>query len=295
MASQPLSVASETSTSESEMPGDLRVFVFAYDRFDTMSTSLMLSEGGVPHTVLCHRPGDAERFRQAGTVGSTGNIVPTGEAKGLARQRNIALEWMDEGEWALFLVDDLKDVTELDSYDEEPEEVLDITFANQGAYRQRFDTPTGMDRFVERALASAAYGDFLGTKLVGFAGFNNAVYRRKKWQRNVLADGRAWMVKKTHLRFDQNVQLIDDLCWTAQNIKEFGTVLVNNWILPDCRRYTAGGFGSIDERMKQKKQEAAYLVTAYPELITFKKKAGWPERSHVVLRPTARTRYTQKG
>ena len=277
------------------MPGDLRVFVFAYNRFDTMSTSLLLSEGAVPHTVLCHQPEDAERFLNERTVGSTGNIVPTGEARGLARQRNVALETMEEGEWALFLVDDLKNVTELDTYDDEPEEVLDIDFQNQGVFRERFNTPAGMDRFVERAVASAAYGDFLGTKLVGFAGFNNAVYRRKKWQRNVLADGRAWMVKKTHLRFDQNVQLIDDLCWTAQNIKEFGTVLVNNWILPDCRRYTAGGFGSIEDRMDQKKQEAAYLVSAYPELITFKKKAGWPEGSHVVLRPTARTRYTQKG
>ena len=272
-----------------------RVFVFAYDRFDTMTTSLALAADGVPHTVLCHQPADAQRFTDAGTVGSTGNIVATGEQRGLARQRNVALESMDDGEWALFLVDDLKAVTELDSYDDEPEEVLPIDFDNQAEFRRRFDTPVTMDRFVERAVASAAYGEFIGAKLVGFAGFNNAVYRRKKWQRNVLADGRAWMVKKTHLRFDQNVQLIDDLCWTAQNIREFGTVVVNNWVLPDCRRYTTGGFGSIDERMEQKKTEAAYLVDTYPDLIQFKRKAGWPDGSHVVLRPTARTRYTRKG
>ena len=100
-----------------------------------------------------------------------------------------------------------------------------------------------------------------------------------------MADGRAWVVRKTKLRFDENVQLIDDLCWTALNIKHFGITVVNQWVLPDCKRYTSGSFGSKEQRMPQKLKEASYLVETYPELISFRKKAGWPEGSHVVLRP----------
>jgi hypothetical protein len=92
------------------------------------------------------------------------------------------------------------------------------------------------------------------------------------------------VVRKTHLRFDENVQMIDDVCFTAQNILEFGSVLVDAWILPRCRRYTAGAFGSISQRLDQKRREVAYLVRTYPQICAVKRKAGWPDGTHVVIR-----------
>ena len=145
-----------------------------------------------------------------------------------------------------------------------------------------------MTRFYERVEQSIRFAERAGANLVGVAGVDNALFRKRHWAQNILADGRAWAVRKTHLRFDENAQLIDDLCWTAQNIQEFGLVVVNQWVMPLCKRYTAGGFGSIDERMEQKLREASYLVSAYPGLIKFKDKAGWPPRSHVVLRPSGK-------
>jgi hypothetical protein len=265
----------------------MKIFVFAYDRYETMSTSLMLEAEGINHFVLCHSEEAAELFAKGGRVNPE-RLIVTDQPKGLANNRNYALDMMDDGEWALFLVDDFKSVTELEGYDTEELEEFSITFENQNVYRKRFRHPIGMSQFVKRAAEGAKYCDDHGAKLLGFAGFENAMFRRKKWARNKLADGRAWMVKKTHLRFDTNVQLIDDLCWTALNIKEFGTVIVNQWVLPDCKRYTAGSYGSIEERMPQKIYEAKYLVETYPDLIQFKKKAGWPEGSHVVLRASVR-------
>lgn len=266
-----------------------RVFVFTYDRFDSITTSMMLEESEIDHIVLCHTEEQREQFIKHGRVRED-RLIATGAARGLAYNRNFALDMMDEGEWAMFLVDDLKKVTELDTYDSELTfSPLPITMKNSGEWTKRFRKEITMDKFMERAVETARHCEKLGGHLAGFAGIDNPPYRTKKWAMNTLADGRAWMVQKTDLRFDENVQLIDDLCWTALNIDRFGVVVNNLWVLPDCRRYTKGAFGSIEERMPQKLKEASYLVSTYPHLITFKKKAGWPEGSHVVLKRANRS------
>lgn len=261
----------------------MKVFVFGYNRYDSMTTSKMFEDEDIPHTVLIHTEEAREQFIQHGTA-KPERLMVTGNPKGLAFQRNTALDMMVNGEWALFMVDDLKDVTELRNYDKVREASLPITTKNQSHYAERFRTPITMKQFMVRATQLAKKCEQSKANLGGFAGINNPLYRSRHYSYNVLADGRAWVVRKTHLRFDENVQLIDDLCWTALNIKHFGVVVVDQWVLPDCRRYTAGAFGSIEERLPQKMAEAAYLVKTYPELIAFKEKAGWPYGSHVVLR-----------
>ena len=248
-----------------------------------MTTSMMLEADGVDHTVLCHLPSDAEKFA-AGDRVYPERLLVTGEPKGLANNRNFALDMMEEGEWALFLVDDLQQCYELDTYGEETREALPITFENQNEYRRKFQKKISTAELLARAEEAIPMLEEMGCALLGWAGFENPIFRKKKWGYNILADGRAWLVKKTHLRFDGNAQLIDDLCWTAKNIQEFGIVAVDRWILPKCKRYTAGGYGGLDERMEQKLREAAYLVTTYPDLIHFKPKKGWPDNSHVALR-----------
>lgn len=260
----------------------MKVFVFTYDRYDSITTSPMLEAEGIPHTVLCHTEEQKQSFIEHGRV-KPERLIATGNPRGLAYNRNYALDMMEEGEWAMFLVDDLKTVTELNNYDRATNP-LPINTSNQATYKQRFQTPLTMTRFMERAHQLAAVCERNKCNLGGWAGIDNPIFRAQKYKVNVLADGRAWIVRKTPLRFDENANLIDDLCWTALNIKHFGIVIVDQWILPDCRRYTQGAFGSKEQRMEQKLREAAYLVKTYPSLITFKQKAGWPEGSHVVLK-----------
>lgn len=261
----------------------MNVFVFASDRYDSMTTSLMLENEDIEHTVLVHTEEQREGFLAGGTAREH-RIVVTGQPAGLAHNRNAALDLMNDGEWAVFLVDDLKSVSELEGYDSMYEEVLDITTENQGEYAKRFKNPISMRQFITRCEQGSRYCDRIGSHLLGFAGVDNALFRRKKWGQNILADGRAWAVRKSHLRFDTNVQTMDDYCWCAINMREFGVVVVNQWVLPDCKRYTAGGCGTKEERMPRKIKEAKYLVETYPEYIAYKKKTGWPEGSHITLR-----------
>lgn len=262
----------------------MKVFVFTYDRFDSISTSPMLEAEGIDHTVLCHTTEARKQFIAAGRV-RPDRLVVTGKPKGLAYNRNAALDRMALGEWAVFLVDDMLEVQELDCYDEmAPAGSLPITSTNQREWAKRFAQPSTLAHFMQRCQQATRVADSYGANLVGFAGYDNALYRSRRWKLNTLADGRAWVVRKTHLRFDENVQLIDDVCWTAQNILAFGSVLVDSWILPNCRRYTAGAYGTIQERLLQKRREVSYLVRTYPQVCAVRRKAGWPDGTHVVIR-----------
>jgi hypothetical protein len=141
-----------------------------------------------------------------------------------------------------------------------------------------------MVKFLERAERFARLCERNNCYLGGFAGIDNPIFRCEHYGVNTFADGRAWIVRKGDLRFDLKANVTDDMCWTVRNIQRHGIVIVDKWILPSCSRYTAGGFGSVEQRMDQKIEESAYLVKTYPKYVAFKKKANMPEGSHITLR-----------
>lgn len=271
----------------------MKVFVFTYDRYDSISTSQLLENSWVDHVVLCHTEEAKRRFIDGGRV-KPNRLIATGQPKGLANNRNAALDMMGDGEWAVFLVDDLKHVTELTGYDTLVAGQVRIDLRNYKKYRTLFKRRIDLAKFMHRAEETRVACEAVGAKLGGFSGTDAPLYRDSKWKFNALADGRAWVVQKSKLRFDTKAQLIDDLCWTAKNIQSFGAVVVNQWVLPECRRFTAGAYGSIEQRMPQKMAEAAYLVETYPGFICYGRKAGWPAGSHVILRRTLNNEQIQR-
>src|SRR5262245_28152056 len=141
----------------------MRVFVFTYDRYDSITTSMMLAADGVEHTVLCHDEVARQRFIHHGRVEAK-NIVATGVPKGLANQRNWCLEHMERDEWVLQFVDDLKTVTEVANYDTRGTR-LGITTDNQRAFAGQMDTPIDLAKFMERAEEVVAACEQVGARL----------------------------------------------------------------------------------------------------------------------------------
>jgi hypothetical protein len=191
---------------------------------------------------------------------------------------------MKDSEWALFMVDDLNALTELRNYDRVTHAELPINEGNQKHYAERFKHPVSVTGFLRRARQLADKCDSHSGHLGGFCAINNALFRRKHWLFNTLADGRALVVRKTHLRFDPMVQTIDDYGFTALNIRHFGVVVVNQWVLPDCKRYSVGGYGTLAERMAEKIADSKYLVENFPDIIAYREKPGHPYGSHIAIR-----------
>lgn len=261
----------------------MKIFIFTWDRYDTIRTPRFFDTENINYSLLVHSEEQAAKFIQHNLI-NPNNIIVTNKPKGLAYNRNFALDCMQMDEWALFFVDDLISIKELINYDTQPTEDLGITIANAPLYSKHFKKQINATTFLSRCKESINKAEEDNLKLVGFAGFTNHLFLTKKWKYNSVADGRCWLVKKTSLRFDENVQLIDDVCFTALNMKHFNGVLINQWIIPDCERYTAGAFGSIEQRLPQKISECKYLVDTYPEFIKYADKKGWPTGSHVTIK-----------
>lgn len=258
-----------------------RTFVFTYDRFDTITTSEWLK--GIDHTVLCHTNEQKKKFLKAGRI--HGTLLATGAAKGLTYNRNVALDMMQPGEWAVFWVDDLIRVRRYENYFNYHGTEFNVQNGkNQNLLRRLFKAPCTPKEFYKIAEETALHAESKGYALAGFALTDNPQFRKKKFIYSSLADGRCWVVKKTDLRFDEAVQLIDDVCFTALNIKYFGGVVVNNWCITECKRYTEGAFGTLPQRMEQRIKECAYLVKTYPKEIIAAEKKHWPPGSHVKIR-----------
>lgn len=262
-----------------------KIFVFSYDRPDTITTSPMLESEGIDHTLLLHDNNMKKGYTMYGRVNPK-RIHVTGQPKGLANNRNAALDMMKEGEWALFFVDDLIRLSEYKDYDKFSGSVkdLDINFKNQRKWNKLFKNEVPLSRLLKRANEDIKIAEKHGFHLIGFSLHENTAYRGVHYKTWCLADGRCWVVKKGKLRFDLNTQLIDDTSFTVLNLKEYGGVLVNQWVLPECKRYTKGAYGTKGQRMEQKLKEAQYLVESHPEHIGFANKKGWPENSHVRIK-----------
>lgn len=263
----------------------MKVFTFFYNRFDTATTSKSLTVAGIPHYVLIHSQSDLEKFKHGGTL--HGQPIVTNNSKGLAYQRNSALDMMQRGEWAVFMCDDFEKIRSLPfSWINSTRQTLPVDFSNQNNFRLNKFPEITLDKMFTLFPKLTQLADKNGIHLIGFGLHDNPLNLRKKFSNKGLADGRFWLVKKGSNRFDLNAQLIDDVAWTAENLVRHRNVLVLNWLVPYFKRYTAGGFGSTLERKALRRKECAYLVKKYSPLVKFAKKPGWDAGTHIRLYAT---------
>ena len=256
----------------------MKVFTFFYDRYIDATTSKQLHANGISHYVMVHSEKHLQEFNKHGTI--KGDSIVTNEMKGLANQRNRALDMVNMGEWCVFMCDDF---IKIKSFSKEMIEgsinKLPITFENQNNYRLKDEiTLKQMFSYFPRLIKIAEKNNI---HLIGFGLHDNPINLGRKFTTRGLADGRFWLVKKSNYNFDLNAQLIDDVAWTAENLVRHGNVLILNWIVPYFKRYSSGGFGSTKERIVQRKKECEYLCRKYNPLVRIAKKPKWEYGTHI--------------
>ena len=256
----------------------MKVFTFFYNRYDTASTSLALAQNSIDHTVLIHTTEDLQKFIKGQTI--HGKPIVTNNGKGLAYQRNSALDMMETGEWGVFMCDDFQKIK---AYPKEfifsKTQSIDINQQNQNKYRLKNQvTLKEMFNWFPKLIELAEQNNI---HLIGFGLHDNPMNLRKKFTTRGLADGRFWLVRKAQYKFDVNAQLIDDVAWTAENLVRHKNVLILNWCVPYFERYTAGGFGSTTERKALRMKECAYLANKFDPLVKIAEKPGWDYGTHI--------------
>lgn len=244
----------------------MKVFTFFYDRYNTATTSLALSQSGIEHYVMMHQETDVEKFTKGNTL--HGTAIVTNNGRGLAHQRNSALKMMDTGEWAVFTSDDFEKI-----YSYPAEFIFSKTLkmhvdeSNQQKVRLKKNHQISlkeMFKFFPKLIEIAEKNNI---HLIGFGLHDNPRNLSNKFTTRGLADGRFWLVKKSTYQFDINAQSVDDYAWTAENLVRHKNVLILNWCVPYFSRYSPGGYGSESQRYEMKIKECHYLADKYNPLI----------------------------
>jgi hypothetical protein len=191
---------------------------------------------------------------------------------------------MDTGEWGVFMCDDFQKIY---SYPKEyifsKTSNIPVNIENQGKFRLRKENEIPLKEMFSWFPKLIELAEKNNIHLIGFGLHDNPMNLKKKFGTRGLADGRFWLVKKSHYKFDLNAQLIDDVAWTAENLVRHKNVLILNWCVPYFERYTAGGFGSATERKALRMKECAYLANRFDPLVRIAEKPGWDYGTHIRL------------
>jgi hypothetical protein len=216
--------------------------------------------GDIEHYVLVHDELSRNKFVENNTAKSE-NIIITNNPRGLARQRNYALNMLSENEWALFMNDDLSKIWYKSKNNK-------IDFSN-------------FVQICEEIIVR--YGFVKNLNLIGFSAHENEIIIKSSAaiSENVFIDGRCFLIKKTQYLFDKNVGVLEDHDTTAYHLTKFGKTLRFNNIVPEFNRFTKGGFGTRGDRLQELKSDCKYLLNKYPHVFKYKEKSGFEPQTQL--------------
>ena len=194
------------------------------------------------------------------------NILVSYADVGIAKQRNWIIEnKVSLDEWFVFMDDNINQILTVHKnfYDKTS---IPTWIFNRKFWETVYDLQTDWPTFLQNCEKMASEADSRGAKFVGVATNDNPFYKKTKWRDVGFVRTKISLVKKTHLRFDENLIAKDDYGFTAENLKVFGRVLINNFIYPLAKSYEEGGIGLKKYRQNASALDVLRLIKNYPGL-----------------------------
>jgi len=254
-----------------------KIYTFYYNRYKEATTSLALFHSNVEHTIVFHSEEQRQKFNPEVI---RGEAFVTNYQKGLSGQRNKVLDSIPKGEWVIFCSDDYIYTTAITDTYADKTKAEEVPAFDQMITKNVISTK----KLYDKTLELIADAEKIGANIAGFASNGNPFYLKNKHKKKGLVDGRWFAMRNTEIRFDENVQTIDDHDITAAHLAKGQPIWVNNWVVPEFARYTSGGYGTLNQRMEQKLKDCAYLVNKYPDILYFADKKGLPKNAHLRFR-----------
>lgn len=252
----------------------MKIFIPSYNRPKrayNLSLPYLFEEAKIPYTLALHNPQQLELYALHSGLPAERMRVMNAPI-GMSNIRQAILDIVPEGEWLLMMDDN---VTGFTAVDDEYQRLEKLPVKQDPKhYRAIYEQKIPLFRFLEYAQETVAKAESIGAKLCGFATTENFFFRDRKWRTVGYVIGRATLIKKTGLKYDLNIQQMDDYAFTAENLRRFGLVLVNNYAVPQKKHYQNGGCGTYTERLQSKIADCQYLMNKFPGLFSYKKKAG---------------------
>lgn len=257
----------------------MKIVIASKDRAFDITTHRLLKN--FDYKIFLHNQQQLDEYKKNKELDET-KLFNTDTPFGMSKIRKWILNnYIEDNEWFLMLDDNIEYFTAIkDQYYNK----LQLPKKNINQKEELEETIT-FEKFLELTKKDIEIANGIGIKLIGYAVVDNLYFRTKKYRQVGYVVGKTTYIKKSQITYDENVEM-DDYYMTAENLKVFGKVLINNFIFPYKKHYARGGIGTYQERLPQKIKDCKYIIQKYPGLFRYKEKAGCHPKAEIQIKFT---------
>lgn len=265
------------------MQQKLKIFIPSKGRSESITVHKYLDETNVDYRIVLHNLAEYKDYIKNSSI-DPNKIIVADIPFGMTPMREFVLgELVKEGEWYLSLDDKCTNVV---AWDQEfyKQDFINVPKKYSGELKRKANTKISALEFLEKCQEMIEIADKENIYYMGFSTQDNYYFRLKKYLYVGYVIGKAHLNKKSHLKYDPNILVMDDYSFTAQNLVRFGKVLINKFIYVNGNHYLKGGIGNYQQRLEKKLQDSQYLMKKYPLLFRYKAKSDRVKEAELVIR-----------
>lgn len=262
----------------------MQIFIRSYDRPETISTHLALD--GLDYRIVVHSTEQFDAYAKNKTIDESRLIVsgaPTGQY-GICHQTKFVMGLVEVGEWFILIDDDIGEMTIVDPayYNNLYNDTQD---GKNDFWKPLYHTPCSPQRFLEVVQECIDRAESCGAHLCGFSPTPNHYFRSKKWRYAGYVPGAITVRKRNpRLRVDTTIGM-EDFRDSAEHLRIFGSVVVNNYLWHGAKMYIDGGMGPYNsERLETRKKDVAELMKRYDGLLRVRERTDFEYGTDLAFR-----------
>ena len=258
------------------------IYIPSFNRAKTITTTKWLDKDDIPYKVLLHSEKCKKEYTKAGLVKEK-NIIVTNAKKGITNQRNWIVDNLAvKGKWYISFDDNIRNFKRVvDKYyfdckkiDVESKEVTQKTFSKEISAKE----------YIKLLLEDIKIAEKIKAEYIGYATVDNYFFNPKKYKNVGYVISKAVAIKYDGIKYDKNVEAMEDFCYCAEQLIKNNCVLINSWIKPKAGHYEKGGIGTYDERVERKIIDSEYLMKKYPNFFRYKTKKDCHPKAELQIR-----------
>jgi hypothetical protein len=258
------------------------IYIPSYNRAETITTTKWLDKDNIPYKVLLHSNNCKKEYLKAGVVKKE-NIIVTNAEKGITNQRNwIANNLAVKGKWYISFDDNIRTFKRV--VDKYYFNCKKINVENNEINQKTFSQEITAKEYVELLTEDIKIAEIIKSEYIGYATVDNYFFNPKKYKNVGYVISKAVAIKYNGIKYDKNVEAMEDFCYCAEQLIKNNCVLINSWLKPKAGHYEKGGIGTYEERVERKILDSEYLMRKYPNFFRYKKKNGCHPKAELQIR-----------
>lgn len=232
-------------------------------------TLRLLTEAGIPHTVVVHDKESADRLKKEKLLGK----IVVSNTTGIVAQRNWALDKLvKKREWFIGMDDNIQYFTCVKpAFRKKPKNITSEPPPGKQTWRQIYNVKVEPAEWIAELEKNMQLADTVGAPFIGVATMENPFFRVTRHSNFRFVKTKVYAMKAhPDLRF--KYEYAQDSYLTALVLTKYGRVLVDSFMHYKAKMYESGGLGDRAHREQNGLlTDLNNIVAEFPGLVSLAK------------------------